>query len=204
MLVNLAVWPPLRDRIAARRVDALDDSIGALLAEMAEQLRGSGDPDPDRWVQRTRDLDHAIDEAWADVRSARESGRLNLRRHAARRVADTRDLGEVLVGLEQAVADTRSMARTIGRAGDVDEWEPRFREAWLSMLGRAADAVREADADGVRRVYADLETVADRLPEQDGNGAPRPAHGALVVNLRNILEAMGPVAAVQPVRVRSR
>ena len=204
LVVNLAVWPPLRDRSAARRVDALDDSLGALLVEMAAQLRGDGDPDPDRWVQRTRDLDHGIDEAWADVRSARESGRLNLRRHAARRVQDARDLSEVLVGLEQAVADTRSMARTIGRAGSVGEWEPEFRDTWLSMLGRAADAVREADADGVRRVYSDLETVADRLPEQDGHGARRPAQGALVVNLRNILEAMGPVAAVQPVRVRSR
>src|SRR4051794_11031945 len=28
LLVNLAVWPPLRDRAAARRIDAIDDRIG--------------------------------------------------------------------------------------------------------------------------------------------------------------------------------
>ena len=145
-------------------------------------------------MDRTRELDHAIDEAWGDVQRARESGRMNLRRTAARRVDDTRDLADVLVGIEQAVADTRSMARTLSRAGDVAGWDQRFRDEWTAMLGRAADAVRAADVEDVRRVREDLEGVA----------ASPPAQGALVVNLQNILEAMAPVAAVQPVRVRSR
>jgi uncharacterized membrane protein YccC len=204
LAVNLAVWPPLRDRSAARRIDVLDTRLGTLLAQMAADLRGDDEPDAARWVERTRELDNDIDEAWADVRSARESGRLNLRRNAARRVQDTRGLGDVLVGLEQAVADTRSMARTIGRAGPVADWEPRFRETWISILGRAADALCDADVDGVRRVCLDLEAVAHRLPDEGGRRAPRPVQGALVVNLRNILEAMAPVSAVQPVRVRSR
>ncbi len=204
LAVNLVVWPPLRDRIAARRVDDLDDRLGALLMEMAEDLRGDEAPDPDGWVERTRALDHGIDEAWADVRGARESGRLNLRRGAAQRVRDAGDLGAVLVGLEQAVADTRSMARTIERAGPIATWDPGFRDAWLGILGRAGDAVRDADPDEVRRVCDDLEDAAHELPEAGGNGASRPVHGALLVNLRNILEAMAPVAAAQPVRVRSR
>lgn len=204
LAVNFVVWPPLRDRSAARRIDDLDDRLGALLAEMSGSLRSGDDPEPDRWVERTRELDHRIDDAWADVRRARESGRLNLRRQAARRIRDTRSLGEVLVGLEQAVADTRSMARTIGRAGAVAGWEPRFRDAWLAILGRAADAVRDADAGAARRACEDLEGVARRLPDGDGDRTRRPAHGALVVNLRNILEAMAPVASAQPVRVRSR
>ena len=36
LLVNLLVWPPLRDRSAAHQIDALDDRIGELLSEMAE------------------------------------------------------------------------------------------------------------------------------------------------------------------------
>jgi uncharacterized membrane protein YccC len=190
LLINFVVWPPLRDRSAARRIDQLDDRLGALLAEIAEDLRDDDDPDPDSWVQQTRELDNGIDDAWTDVRHARESGRLNLRRHARRRVRDTHDYGELLVRLEQAVADTRSMARTIGRA----DWEPRFRAAWIALLGRAADAVRAADPDDVRRTWEDL----DALGEQ-------PAHqteAALVVNLRNVLEAMAPVAAAQPVQVQ--
>ena len=35
LLVNLAVWPPLRDRGGARRNDALDDRLGALLGDIA-------------------------------------------------------------------------------------------------------------------------------------------------------------------------
>jgi uncharacterized membrane protein YccC len=193
LAVNLAVWPPLRDRSAARRIDVLDDRLGALLAAMAGELR-EGEPDPDGWVEQTRELDHAIDQAWADVQRARESGRMNLRRTAARRVRDTRDLDDLLLGIEQAVADTRSMARTLSRAGAISTWDPRFRDEWTAMLGRAADAVRAADAEDVRRVRKDLDAVR----------ASPPAQGALVVNLRNILEAMAPVAAVQPVRVRSR
>ena len=204
LAVNLAVWPPLRDRRAARRTDDLDDRLGALLADIASGLRSDDAPEPEAWVEHTRELDHGIDDAWADVRRARESGRLNLRGHAARRIQDTQDLGDVLVALEQAVADTRSMARTIGRAGAVAEWEPRFRDAWVAILGRTADAVRDANADDVRQVCEDLESVAWRLTDANGDHAPRPVQGALVVNLRNILEAMAPVAAAQPVRVRPR
>ena len=204
LVVNLVLWPPLRDRSAARRIDVLDDRLGALLADMAGGLRSDDAAEPDGWVERTRELDHGIDDAWADVRRARESGRINLRRQAARRIQDTRDLGDVLVGLEQAVADTRSMARTIGRAGAIADWDPRFRDAWVAILARAADAVRDANVDDVRRVCEDLESVARRPPRTNGDRAPRPVQGALVVNLRNILEAMAPVAAAQPVRVRSR
>jgi uncharacterized membrane protein YgaE (UPF0421/DUF939 family) len=192
LVINFAVWPPLRDRSAARRIDEIDDKLAALLAEMAAQLREDEDPDPDRWVEQTRELDSFIDDAWADVRRARESGRLNLRRGARRRVAATTDHGDVLVGLEQAVADTRSMARTIHRAS---EWDPEFRDAWIAALGRAAEAIREAHPDDVQRVYDELESVAD--------SASSHAESALAVNLRNVLEALAPVAAAQPIRVRS-
>ena len=205
LIVNLAVWPPLRDRGAARRIDALDDRLGALLGEMAAELRADDDgPDTDRWVERTRELDHEIDAAWADIRHASESGRMNLRRHAARRVADARELGEILVGLEQAVADTRSMARTIGRAGGPVTWEPRFRDGWVAVLDRAATAVRRADPELAGRVRDDLDAVANRLPDDDGARPIRPAQGALVLNLLNIVDAMAPVSAIQPIRVRAR
>ena len=166
LVVNLAVWPPLRDRRAARRID-----------------------------------DH---EAGADVRSARESGRLNFRREAARRVRDARDLGDVLLGIEQAVAETRSMVRTMGRAGAPSRWQAPFRDAWFPLLSSVGRAVGEADASALRRARTELERLADSLSAHDRPGAPRPAQGAFVVNLHDIVEAMTPVAAVQPVRVRSR
>src|SRR5829696_6055151 len=87
LAVNLVVWPPLRDRAAARRIDQIDDRIGELLTDMAKCLRDGGEKDDaDEWVERTRDIEHGVDQAWATVRQARESGRLNPRRHAAERV----------------------------------------------------------------------------------------------------------------------
>ncbi|HEX5616897.1 MAG TPA: aromatic acid exporter family protein [Solirubrobacteraceae bacterium] len=192
LAINFVVWPPLRDRSAARRIDVLDDRLGELLSDMASTLCEDDDPDPEPWVDQTRELDSGIDDAWTDVRHARESGRLNMRRHAARRVAHTHDLGDVLVRLAQAVADTRSMARTIGRAGPLSEWEAGFRDAWITALASAADAVRDAHPEDVQRIYDDLESVAD--------SASSHAESALAVNLRNVLEAMAPVAAAQPVR----
>jgi hypothetical protein len=128
------------------------------------------------------------------AQGARE--RLNLRRHAARRVAHTRDLGDLLMRLEQAVADTRSMARTISRAGPPAAWEREFGDPWIAALARAAGAVRDEHAEDVQRVYEQLESIAD--------SASSHAESALAVNLRNVLEAMAPVAAAQPVRVGSR
>ena len=187
LLVNLLVWPPLRDRSAARRVGIIDDRLGELLSEMARALRAGDDVDVDGWVERTRDIDHDIDDAWGVLRQARESGRLNLRRRAAERVRATDELGELLTRLEQAAAETRSMARTIGRAGRAG-----FQPAWLDLLARLGEAVTAADARGIAAVCADVEQAGEPL---------RPMHGALLVNLRNIAESMDVVAEAQPVSV---
>ena len=203
LLVNLVVWPPLRDRSAARRVDAIDDKIGLLLSDMARRLREEpGEIDVEEWVDRTRDLDHDIDRAWSVVGIARESGRLNLRRHAAERVRASDSFSEVLTSLEQAVAETRSMARTIGRAGTpMTEWDPHFTDAWLDLLAHLGTAIYDADAQGVERVRGDLGQAIGTLSGEEGGDDERwPVHGALLVNLRNIADAMGGVAGVQPVR----
>jgi uncharacterized membrane protein YgaE (UPF0421/DUF939 family) len=183
LLVNLLVWPPLRDRSAARRVDMIDDKIGELLTDMADDL----DADVEKWVERTRELDHDIDDARALVRQARESGRLNLRRRAAPRVRATEDFDALLGRLEQAVAELRSMARTIGRGGAGWKW-------WRDLLERAGEAVSAADA----RAIADVRAALDDPP-----GDLRPSEGALIVNLANILDAMDAVADAQPVRERA-
>jgi uncharacterized membrane protein YgaE (UPF0421/DUF939 family) len=204
LLVNMLVWPPLRDRVAARQVDVIDDRLGSLLADMAEALREGRDAvDPDHWLERTRDLDRDVAEAWAVFRQARESGRLNLRRTAGARVRASHNLADLLARLEQAIADTRSMTGTIDRADRGEDLDPRFREAWVALLARTGAAVVAADAGAIERVRADLEANASAISGAIGDLAPRPVHGALVVNLRNILDAMGAVAEAQPVTVRA-
>jgi hypothetical protein len=53
-------------------------------------------------------------------------------------------------------------------------------------------------------VREDLESAARAWFAGGAETAPRPVRGALIVNLRNILEAMDAVAEAQPVRVESR
>ncbi|HEX4691035.1 MAG TPA: aromatic acid exporter family protein [Solirubrobacteraceae bacterium] len=197
LLVNLVVWPPLRDRAAARRVDRIDDELGALLTDMADRLHERDDGDAvDDWVERTRDLDHDIDAAWATVRQARESGRLNPRLSAAARMRRSDAFGDVLGRLEQAVAETRSMARTITRANSSVGGDDDFRARWTDLLRRAGAAVSDADSAAIGEIRVDLEAAAE--------GEHRPARGALLVNLHNILDAMDAVADAQPVRADVR
>ncbi len=130
LVVNLIVWPPLRDFSAAKAIDAIDDEVGELLRDIARQLRETvcTDEHVTAWMDRSREIDEDIEQAWALLRQARESGRLNPRRAA--REARTTDVFEaVLRDNEQAVAELRSMARTLGHSIDaVIEWEPGFRD----------------------------------------------------------------------------
>src|SRR3954469_23720587 len=50
LLVNLVVWPPLRDRGAASAIDSIDDRIGCLLSDIATALRRDRDLPVDDWV----------------------------------------------------------------------------------------------------------------------------------------------------------
>ena len=107
----------------------------------------------------------------------------------------------LLARLEQAVADTRSMAGTIARASSSGGWDPGFRAAWLDLVGRAGAAVCEADAGGHHAGARGPRVRRGRVVPRRRRPAPRPVQGALLVNLRNILEAMDAVAEAQPVRV---
>jgi uncharacterized membrane protein YgaE (UPF0421/DUF939 family) len=198
LLVNLIVWPPLRDRSAARRIDEIDDRIGELLTEMARDLR-RGHVRGDDWIARTNDLDGDVDEAWQELGRARESARLNPRRAVPQRMRAAGRFAAILGRLEQAVAETRSMATTIELTA---EWDERFRGPWLDLLERAGAAIADADVSALSAVREELDALAGELGSA-GLDAFWPVAGALLVNLRNTLEALGAVAGEQPVRVAS-
>jgi len=84
------------------------------------------------------------------------------------------------------------MARTVERAGDPSGWDPHFRAAWLDLLADAGEALKRADV-------AAIDAVRDELEDLSEEGL-RPVQGALLVNLRNIVEAMDAVAEAQPVQ----
>jgi hypothetical protein len=195
LAVNLLVWPPMRDLSAARSIEAIGGNVGALLSDMAMDLRSSCDEEQVAgWVNRTRGLDHEIDRAWALLRQAKESGRLNPRR-AARTVQTTDVFEGVLRGNEQAVAETRSMARTLGHSIDnLVEWQPSFRDRWLDLLRTAGEAITAPDPERVSRVREDLDALAEDLSDGDLSGRHWLEYGALIMNLRNVVVAMDQVA----------
>jgi uncharacterized membrane protein YccC len=204
LLVNLAVWPPLRDRGAASAIDVIDDEIGQLLCDMVAALHRAPEPDVDEWIARTRELDDQVTEAWRVLGQARESGRLNPRRGAPRRMRAAEDFAGVLQQIDHAVAETRSMARTIGLSHlPPGEWDPGFRARWLELLERTGGAVKRADPEALAVVRRDLDAFAvdidvDALPDHSWTVC-----GALLVSLRNIVEALGAVAEANPIAVPS-
>ena len=107
LLVNLLVWPPLRDRSAAAQVDAIDDRLGELLSEIAATLRGSvGEEDVDGWIdphQRARRRHRAG--VGRRAPGARERQPQPAPRRARPHAARPRTTTRLLERLEQAVAE---------------------------------------------------------------------------------------------------
>jgi hypothetical protein len=197
LLVTVVVWPPLRRTAAVSAIDEIDAMVGHLLVDVADDISSpEHEVQPDTWVDRTRAIDARLDGAWTLVRQSRESARLNLRRAAAPLKAP----GEwnVLLGrMEQAVADTRSMARTIDHSViDVNEWEPLFRRRWTDLLRAAGEAVAAVDGRGLAEVRVALGDLARDLSDEDLPARHWPEYGALIINVRNIVTSMDRVAAL--------
>ena len=199
LLVNVIVWPPLRRRTAAKALDSIDDGIGALLVDMAAGLRDAvPDEDVAAWVDRTRDLDEDLDQAWAVVRQAQESARMNPRR-SARPMKDPQQWLGLLRRKEQAVAETRSLARTLGgQHAHRETWGEEFAVPWISMLGDAGRATSDADPAALRDVRRRLEVFSEELRSTD-RSPEWPIYGALIINLRNIVDSMDVVAEANPI-----
>jgi uncharacterized membrane protein YgaE (UPF0421/DUF939 family) len=198
LMVNVVVWPPLRRHTAAKALDRVDDAIGELLVDMANDLGAGGQAeDVEGWIERTRDVDEHLDHAWALVRQAEESARMNPRR-SARSMRDPQQWHGLLRRMEQAIADTRSLARTIGAQTDEHTLDSGFAGPWVQMLGDAGRAAAAADPSALLDVRERLAAFTDELRTTERSSA-WPIYGAMIINLRNIVDAMDEVAAANPI-----
>ena len=199
LLVNVLVWPPLRRRTAAEAMDRIDDGVGALLKDMAGGLGdGCQDEDVDAWIERTRGLDGDLDSAWSLVRQAQESARMNPRR-SARPMKNPEQWHGLLRRMEQAVAETRSLARTLGgQQAHRETWGEAFADPWITMLWDTGQAAAEADADAFHDIRRRLETLSEEMRATE-RSSEWPIYGALIINLRNIIDAMDVVAEANPI-----
>jgi uncharacterized membrane protein YgaE (UPF0421/DUF939 family) len=205
VVVNALVWPPLRDLAAARAIEAVGRGVGQLLDVVADECDDTcSEEHVEEWVRRTQELDDEVDDAWALVRQARESGRLNPRRDSAA-VREARQLGEILDRTEQSLAEIRSMARTLGHSiTDTNEWDDTFRERWTGLLREVAWAIRHPDSRRLGEVRVKLAALAADYSDEDLPARHWPEYGGLILNLRNIATSMDHVAASDPVRESSR
>lgn len=203
VVVNLLVWPPFRDRLAARAIDAVDDQVGQLLREMADGLRRDRSGElVSGWVDRTTTIDDEVEHAWALVRQSRESGWFNPRR-SAREIRDPTEFGDILHRIEQSLAETRSMARSLDHSViDVTEWDPVFKERWLELLDDTGAAIVEPDSVRQGQIRERLRELIDEMSTEDLPARHWPEYGGLILNLRNIVGSMDVVAKANPVRVR--
>lgn len=199
LLVNVIVWPPLRRRTAAEAMDRVDDAIGELLVDIAGGLGdGCQDADVIGWIDRTRDLDGDLDQAWALVRQAQESARMNPRR-SARAMKDPRRWHDLLRRMEQAIAETRSLARTLGsQQAHRETWGEAFADPWIAMLRDAGQAAADADPAALVGVRTRLEEFTEEMRATE-RSPEWPIYGALIINLRNIIDAMDVVAEANPI-----
>jgi len=199
LLVNFTVWPPLRRRTAISAMDALDDKIGQLLIDMGDGLAaGYSSEDVEGWVDRSRSLDEDLDDAWSYVRQARESARMNPRRSAGE-LKDPQQWMDLLRRMEQALAETRSMARTLAHALEADRsWDAEFRQGYIAVLHEGGAGIVGAELARIQTARARLDELVDLLNEQSPISRLWPVYGGLIINLRNILEAMDEVATANP------
>jgi uncharacterized membrane protein YgaE (UPF0421/DUF939 family) len=205
VVVNAVVWPPLRDHTAARAIEAVSRRVGDLLAHIAEECHDEcSEEHVEEWIRRSQDLDVEVDEAWALVRQARESGRLNPRKDSAV-VRKPGEFGEILDRTEQALAEIRSMARTFGHSiTDSNEWDDQFRERWTGLLREVAWAIQNPDARRLGEIRTKLKALADDYSDENLSSLHWPEYGGLILNLRNIATSMDRVADSDPVSESSR
>jgi Aromatic acid exporter family member 1 len=199
LVVNFMVWPPLRRRTTISAIDMIDDAIGGLLIDMGTTMSsGCGPDDINEWIERTRDLDGNLDHAWSMVRQATESAWLNPRR-PAHELRDPKEWHQLLRRMEQTIAEIRSMARTLdAHVVRRNTWQSPFAVPWTNLLADTGRAVVDADPQALRALHDRLRRLAQQVSALDELVEQWPLYGALIINLRNILDAMSEVAMANP------
>lgn len=200
IVVNLAVFAPINTRTARLQVDTVCRTLGGLLADMSREIAESGSGvDSQTWIERTRETDERVDRAWELVRHTREARIGNPRRSS--RHLDPEQYVSLLIRLEEGVAQTRAIARTINQSNQApDEWSALFRDRWLPLLEAVGDGLFSPDAD-VASLRPDLEHLVRDLSHSELHGEHWPVYGSLIDSTLNVVDVVDDVATAREVRV---
>ena len=191
LAVNLAVWPPLRDRAARTYAHHLPqhlaDTLGLMATAVGDRGRDLDQDDVEDWMRSCREVDVDIDHAWGLLRQAQESSRLNPRRSQP---DDLEEMRRALHLLEEAVAEAISLARTVGTsAKDANVWDDSFRTDVQGLLATSAAAIGAGDESALEQVRAELGALVGDLATDSLARSHWHEYGGVLVSLRNIVDA---------------
>ena len=120
-------------------------------------------------------------------------------RRSARQMKDPQQWHGLLRRMEQSVAETRSLVRTLGgQQAHRESWGEAFADPWIAMLADTGRAASAADAAALLAVRGRLEQFTEDLRTTE-RSPEWPIYGALIINLRNIIDAMDEVAEANPI-----
>lgn len=210
---NLLIAPPLRDRQAARQVDRINQRMGALLIEIADEFSTSWNTDQaESWIEETESIRAELDSTWSVVRLARESRRHNPRgrfkplsraggRHDRRHRPDQVSYENILARTDEGISHLRLLARTLREASYAEgPWDDRFRERWVSIVRDTGGVIADPDSaveplnDRLLQLASDLADDG-RLP-----GTFWPVYGSLITSVRHIVVIVDDVASSREAR----
>lgn len=214
VIVNFLLIPPLRDQQAARYIDSINQHMGDVLTQMADEFRNSWETDEaEAWLTQTESMRAELESAWSSVRSAHQSRRANPRkmlpmpqRPNQRRVSSQQpgheaSYREILDRVDEGISHLRHMTRTLREASYASgEWDTQFREQWSDLVRDTGNAIADPDAD-VESILDRIDHLAQRMSGQDN--LPRsswPLYGALLTTLRHIVVIVDDVASAREAR----
>ena len=122
-------------------------------------------------------------------------------RRSAGELKDPQQWMDLLRRMEQALAETRSMARTLAHALAADQsWDAEFRQGYIAVLHEGGAGIVRAETARIRTARARLDELVDLINEQSPISRLWPVYGGLIINLRNILDSMDEVAGANPLQ----
>ncbi|WP_245634611.1 FUSC family protein [Janibacter limosus] len=200
LAVNFLLIPPMRDIQATQYMDSINRQMGDVLNNMASEFATSWDTDQaDAWLREAESMSAELELAWQTVRFARESERVNPRtglRRRRTRTGQTQGPGiemanyeNILERADEGVVHLRHLARTLREGAQIEgEWDARFRERWVEIVGQVGHAFADEDAD------VEAEPIQERLIQlgidlqAEGQLPPQswPLYGSLIASMSHI------------------
>ena len=198
--VNAVVLAPLHLTRPRQRVSALSRQVHDLLLEMAEGLRGDWDREQAhdlarKWYRRGNEVADRTPLVIEDIRTGRESTRLNPRENLRPVDVDWEGYENTVNALRRMLWEVTGIARTLLDTGEDDRQQPapsptflsRYGDALAAMavaveeFGRHGDAADSSFADATHRaieVLQELQSEVRTTPLSDIDAWP--VYGSLI------------------------